>query len=587
MIHSAVTDDGLVEDGEKGGYIAGTVGTRDMTPEAFVEAMITRGQLEKADRPRITLARRQAKLSLTEAIIELGLMPERTIAEHLATYTECSLAVPADYPESSVLDNVSREYLQRQHVLPIALDDTTLTLALADPFDTIAIQSFRLITKRTVRIMVAVVSELDAAYQRLYGSQTDNTDIETRVDELSDTDTQRLKDLASEAPVVRLVDQLIAQAVAAKASDIHIEIYEHALRVRLRLDGILTAIDPPPFVHAAALVSRIKILARLDIAERRLPQDGRIRHPVRGKMVDFRVSIVPSHYGERIVLRILDKSGAPQELQGIGFSAPVLATLKGVLARPHGMLLVTGATGSGKTTTLYAALRGLPTAARNVLTIEDPIEYLLPGVSQVQVKPEIGLDFSGILRAFLRQDPDIIMVGEIRDRETAELAIHAALTGHLVLSTLHTNSAIGAYIRLIDMGVPDFLVTSAVEGIIAQRLVRRLCSDCAVPAPLPPEMQELLRRLRVTPPSQDVHKAVGCPLCNGTGYAGRLALAEILQADDEVRRLILGKSTPQEMERRLVETGRFRPLLVDGLEKVLAGITSWQEIQMSLAGAGP
>jgi general secretion pathway protein E len=546
-------------------------------------------QIQAQDRQRIDLFLKQSDYGLCRAMIELGIIQERALAESLSAALDLPIATVDQYPDSIVLGRgISVEFLKRHGAMPLALEGEAVQLAVTDPFDGSVVKSFRLLTGKPVSLSIAIPSDLDAALERLTQAAGNNDRDRQGPDQsiLTDSDTQRLKDLASEAPIIRLVDLLIARAVEVNASDIHIETYEHRLRIRYRLDGMLQDVEAPPIGMAAPICSRLKILSRLDIAERRLPQDGRFKHPVRGKMVDFRVSIVPTLHGEKIVLRILDRSTAPISLPTIGFSARTLTALEMVLARPHGMFLATGPTGSGKTTTLYAGLRSLPATTRNIMTIEDPVEYQLDGINQIQVRPQIGLDFATILRSVLRQDPDIIMVGEIRDTATAELAVHAALTGHLVLSTLHTNSAVGAFARLVDMGVADFLVASAVEGVMAQRLVRRLCQTCREPQILPASLMEKSILGELDCSSQSViYRAKGCPACNGTGYRGRLAVSEILIPDEEFRRRMLARSSMKELQ-TFVTGEKFRSLWQDGIAKVLEGETSLEEIGSQLATTG-
>jgi general secretion pathway protein E len=368
---------------------------------------------------------------------------------------------------------------------------------------------------------------------------------------------------------------MIARAVEARASDIHIEPFEQRLRVRYRIDGILQEVDPPPTHLRPAVLSRIKIMARLNIAERRLPQDGRIRLAVRGKDIDLRVATIPTMHGEAVVLRVLDRTSVTLDFDALGFAGEGLAAYRAALNRPNGILLVTGPTGSGKTTTLYTSLLELNTPDKKILTVEDPIEYQLDGVNQVQIKPQIGLSFAHVLRSMLRHDPDIIMVGEIRDLETAQIAIQAALTGHLVLSTLHTNNAASTLTRLLDMGVEDYLMTSTVNGIVAQRLVRQLCTHCRQPfAPLP----ELLRQLGLER-AEDVTfwRPQGCQKCNGTGYFGRISVNEVLVITDAVRRQILEHAEATALQRTAIETG-MRPMFQDGIAKVRAGVTTVEEV---------
>ena len=454
-------------------------------------------------------------------------------------------------------------------------------LALADPLDRFTADAIAAATGLKVRIEVAVPIELEAALDRLCPAEDTAAkgDAETGADPLEE-DTERLKDLASEAPVIRLVNQIIARAVETQASDIHIEPFEDALRVRYRYDGVLHEVESQPPRLAAAITSRIKIMARLDIAERRLPQDGRIRLAVRGQEVDFRISTVASMYGETVVLRVLDRSTVVFDYARLGLAEPVVARLSQALQLPNGIVLVTGPTGSGKTTTLYTGLLSLNSVTRKVVTIEDPIEYQLRGITQIQVKPQIGLTFASLLRSILRQDPDVIMVGEIRDIETAEIAVQAALTGHLVLSTLHTNSAAASITRLRDMGLEDYLITAVLRGVLAQRLLRRLCPDCRRPAAASPELNQRFGLDDTHGPPVLWH-AVGCPHCRGTGYRGRQAIAEFLEPNDETARLVFARADHAAVERAAVAAG-MTTMFQAGLEAALAGTTTIEEVVRSI-----
>ncbi|HEY5237218.1 MAG TPA: GspE/PulE family protein, partial [Rhizomicrobium sp.] len=393
--------------------------------------------------------------------------------------------------------------------------------------------------------------------------------------EADEADLERLKDLASDAPIVRAVNGLIARAVEAQASDIHIEPAEDSIKIRFRIDGALRDEQPLPGHFKSAFISRIKVMSGLNIAERRLPQDGRLRLAVRGQEIDFRVATSPTIHGESVVLRILDRSNLALEFDTLGFDEALLTQYRRVLAQPHGILLVTGPTGSGKTTTLYASLAVLNSSDRKILTIEDPIEYRMPGINQTQVKPQIGLTFAAALRSFLRQDPDVMMVGEIRDLETAQVAIQSALTGHMILSTLHTNSAAGAITRLLDMGVEPFLITSTLNAVMAQRLVRRLCPNCRTPMDLLPEAATSLGVALDKPVT--VYRAHGCEACRNTGFRGRIALFELLTMDDEISRLILARSEAREIHRVAV-TASMRTMAQDGLAKAREGLTTVEEV---------
>ncbi|MBP8282707.1 MAG: Flp pilus assembly complex ATPase component TadA, partial [Chromatiaceae bacterium] len=385
------------------------------------------------------------------------------------------------------------------------------------------------------------------------------------------------KDLASEAPVIRLVNQLIQKAVESRASDIHIEPFSDELKVRYRVDGILHEVPSPPVRSTAAIISRVKIMSKLNIAERRLPQDGRIPLRIQGKELDLRVSTVPTMFGESVVMRLLDKESVRFDLDALGFDGGPRARLDMIMEIPYGILLVTGPTGSGKSTTLYTVLSRLNTQERKIITVEDPVEYQIPGINQIQVKPAIGMTFSGALRSIVRQDPDIIMVGEMRDLETARIAVQSALTGHLVLSTLHTNDAASGVTRLLDMGVEEYLLTSTINGILAQRLVRRLCPFCRESyEPLP----EVAAKVRNSLPDVDavqLYRATGCERCNNTGYRGRLVITEVLRMTDAIRRAVLEHATATVILRLAIEEG-MATMYQDGLRKCLDGRTTLEEV---------
>ncbi len=465
-------------------------------------------------------------------------------------------------------DSLSPRFLRSARILPLAEEAGVLTLAMADPADRAAAEAVALATGLRVQPVAVPVSELDSALDRLFGT-------EERAGGLGDLmaaaaadhqpDTENLRDLASEAPVVRLVNRLIAEAVERRASDIHVQPFEQELRVRYRIDGQLIEREPVPRAAAAAIVSRLKLMAGLDIAERRLPQDGRIKLPVRGRDIDFRVATAPSMHGESVVLRILDRSGVTLDFAALGLAPEPREALLRQLDRPNGIVLVTGPTGSGKTTTLYTALERLNRPNRKLVTVEDPVEYQIHGINQIQVKSEIGLDFAGVLRSTLRHDPDVVMIGEIRDLDTARIAVQASLTGHLVLSTLHTNGAAATIARLVDLGISDYLIASTLNAVVAQRLVRVLCPDCREPHVLPAPLAAELG-LEGQPP---VFRPKGCPACLGTGYRGRVALFEVLEIDEPSRDRMLARQPVPKAARSLFD---------DGLDKVLAGVTSLEEV---------
>ncbi len=541
----------------------------------------------KLDGPGLERAVRLAGSSgerLGSLLPKLGLVSERDLAEALSRLLDLPLVGPSEFPETPLLEEkLSPRFLRESRVLPVSEGDDGLVLAMADPLDDYVLDALRLTSGRDLLVCVGEPSELEAAIERLYGDgQAGAGQVVEEVGEVSgdglDLDVEHLKDLASEAPVIRLVNQLIHRAVEARASDIHIEPFENRVRVRYRVDGVLMEMDPPPARFRAAIVSRVKIMARLNIAERRLPQDGRIKLAIRGVPIDLRVSSIPTMHGEGVVLRILDRQGVELDFAKLGITGRNLETYRRVLERPHGVFLVTGPTGSGKTTTLYASLVTLNKASQKLLTVEDPIEYQLEGVNQIQVQPNIGLSFAHVLRSILRQDPDIIMIGEIRDVETAEIAVQAALTGHLVLSTLHTNDAAGTITRLLDMGVEDYLVTSTLNGIAAQRLVRCLCHGCRRQEPALPELvaQLGLERFASGGPVELWH-AVGCERCNGTGYRGRTGVVELLVVDDAIRRLILRRAEAKELQRAALEGGMVS-MYEDAMRKALDGVTTVEEV---------
>jgi general secretion pathway protein E len=525
---------------------------------------------------------------LDAALLQLGLVSERSLAEAYAALLDLPIAGAERYPLDQPLfaGQLSARFLRQARALPVALENDTLVLALVDPLDSFTSAAIAAATGYPVRTEVAVPIELDAALNRLYPDGPAVSDAEEvgGGEAALENDTERLKDLASEAPVIRLVNGLITRAVETHASDIHIEPFEDRLRVRYRYDGMLQEADSPPHRLAAAITSRIKIMARLDIAERRLPQDGRIKLAVRGQEVDLRVSTIPSLHGETVVLRVLDRTAVVFDYARLGLSPAVIRSFGAALELPNGIVLVTGPTGSGKTTTLYTGLLSLNAISRKIVTAEDPIEYQLRGINQIQVQPQIGLNFANLLRSILRQDPNVIMVGEIRDPETAQIAVQAALTGHLVLSTLHTNSAAAAVTRLRDMGVEDYLLTAVLRGVLAQRLVRRLCTVCRRATPASPA---LVRRFALDQRrGEDGREAtfyhpVGCPACRGTGYRGRAAIAEFLQPNPEIERLIFAHADHVSIERAAVASG-METMFDAGLTAALAGETSIEEVVRSV-----
>ena len=551
----------------------------------IVEALLRSGRLKDGDLARARPLHREAGGSLLQLLVRLGLVSERDHAQTSADVLGLPLlearAVPEVAPES-LLDALplSLRFLKQFHVCPLALRDGVMELWLSDPQDPYAADAVQLAMGVPVRLQVGLRSEIDDLIERWYGQGRSamGAIVETADGEGAVVDDiEHLRDLASEAPVIRLVNLVIQRAFALRASDIHIEPFENRLKVRYRVDGVLIEGESPPANLTAAVISRIKIMARLNIAERRLPQDGRIMLRVQGKELDLRVSTVPTAHGESVVMRLLDRDTVVFDFHRLGFTDAFLPQFRKVLEQPHGILLVTGPTGSGKTTTLYTALSQLNTADVKIITVEDPIEYQIEGINQIQAKPQIGLDFAHALRSIVRQDPDIIMIGEMRDLETARIAIQSALTGHLVLSTLHTNNAAGGITRLLDMGVEDYLLTSTINGILAQRLVRRLEPQHALRYLASPEEIDKfgLRRLQ---PEGDIYLYRAQPSAIApTGYLGRTTIMEFLVMNDELRRAVMRRAGMGEVE-QIARAAGMRTMYEDGLAKALMGHTTLEEV---------
>ena len=547
--------------------------------------MIERGKLDSVALERAMRLREVEKReSIGAILIRAGMVAERDVVEAMSTCLNLPIVDMAEYPELPVLEErVTVKFIKEAKALPLHEDHEHLVLAMVDPLDDYVLNAFRLVTHRKITARLAVPSELEAAFERLYGTGKSSMDqivgeVETREDESGAEDLQHLKELASEAPIIRLVSLIISHALEARASDIHIEPFENRLIVRYRVDGVMHEVESPPRRFSAAVISRIKIMASLDIAERRLPQDGRIKLRIQGKEIDLRVSTVPIMHGESVVMRILDKSGTALNFVTLGFDPNVLARFLDVLMQPHGIVLVTGPTGSGKTTTLYTALDRLNNPDLKILTVEDPVEYQMEGINQIQVKPQIGLTFANALRSIVRQDPDVIMIGEIRDLETAQIAVQAALTGHMVLSTLHTNDAASTVNRLLDMGVDDYLLTSTVNGILAQRLVRTLCIHCRQAHSALPEVVEEMQLKRYSQSDLIIlFRPVGCDQCGGTGYTGRISIVELLVMSDAIRSMIMRHVTAGEIRQQAIAEG-MQTMYENGLSKTVTGVTTIEEV---------
>ncbi len=542
---------------------------------------LTEAQLEQA-----LVAHREKGIKLGEALVQLKFLRSEDILKALSI----QLGLPyenrinTDEIPSDILSSLPINYAKKNEVLPLRKDGSTIIVAVADPSNFYVLDDLRTVYNCEIRPVIAssyeIVNAINTVYNRASGagdeaiSELDesageiNTDFNEPVDLLDATD---------EAPIIRLVNALMFRSVKQKASDIHVEPFEKELVIRFRVDGVLYDIMSPPKRAQNSIISRIKIMAGLNIAEKRLPQDGRIRIKIAGKDIDIRVSTIPTAFGESVVMRLLDKSAVLLDLNSLGLQGKQLDWMNELIGKSHGIILVTGPTGSGKTTTLYAALSKINTKDIKIITIEDPVEYQIAGINQVQVNPKIELTFAAGLRAFLRQDPDVIMVGEIRDRETAEIAVQAALTGHLVISTLHTNDAPATVTRLIDMGIEPFLVSSSIIGIVAQRLIRTVCHDCA--KKYTPTAEELTK-IGLTPEDlkgRQLYKAVGCPNCLETGYSGRRAIYEFMLMNDVIRAEIM-KGSDASTIKKVASAEGMTTLMGDAANKVMQGMTTVEEV---------
>lgn len=539
------------------------------------------GKLSNTDFARARRLAEESGDEILRMLVRLGLVSERDMAQAFSEVMGIPLAGPADYPDSPVApDTFSLRFLKDAKVLPLRENAAELAVAVADPSNSFVLDAVAMAAEKPVISAAGLPTEIEAALELLYETEDEGADEDdlASLGDVSEDDIEHLKDLASEAPVIRLVNQIIQRAVESRASDIHIEPFEDELKVRYRIDGILKEVDSPPPRSTAAVISRIKIMSKLNIAERRLPQDGRIPLRVQGKELDLRVSTVPTMFGESVVMRLLDKESVRFDFGALGFDGSPRERLGDILERPYGIFLVTGPTGSGKSTTLYTAMSRLNTQERKIITVEDPVEYQLPGINQIQVKPQIGMTFAGALRSIVRQDPDIIMVGEMRDLETARIAVQSALTGHVVLSTLHTNDAASGVTRLLDMGVEEYLLTSTINGILAQRLVRRLCPLCRERYEPLPELA--LKFLRLHSPDDGeifLYRPKGCGQCNETGYLGRMVITEVLLMSDGIRQAVLSHATATEIQRQAIAEGMLT-MYDDGLRKAMDGRTTIEEV---------
>jgi general secretion pathway protein E len=523
-----------------------------------------RGLVSEEDLKNALTLQQERKDKLGRILIDLGYVAERDVLSVLSA----QLQVPVfsgEYPAVPVEPSkLPYRFLRAFHVIPVHLESDVLSLVMADPLDAETQSAIRLRTGFELSVYFGLESEIHRQLEKLYGD---------------DDNIEHLRDLASEVPVIRMVNLIISRAVESRASDIHIEPFERELRLRYRVDGVLHSIDPPPNQLRAAIISRIKLMAKLNIAERRLPQDGRIKLKALGREIDLRVSTLPTMYGESVVMRILDQSNSALiDLRRLGFPEDLYAKVCQMTSKPHGIFLVTGPTGSGKTTTLYSALKRINIVDRKIITIEDPVEYQMDGINQIQVNPQIGLTFGTGLRHIVRQDPDVIMIGEIRDLETAEIAIRSALTGHLVFSTLHTNDAPSAITRLVDMGIEDYLLASSLVGVLAQRLVRVICKECTQPDITPvTALRELGFPVDDTCESLELQRGRGCASCGSSGYESRLGIFELLDVDEGLRELMVTKSDSNVLKAQAIRSG-MRTLKEDAWTKVLAGVTTVDEV---------
>jgi general secretion pathway protein E len=546
------------------------------------ELLVEQTKMTTRDLERTLVAQAEMGGMFGQVLVKLGLVSELDVAQALSTQLEIPLLSTADYPEEAIqVPGFSLEFLVSNSVVPVSMTDGHASFAAVVPQDAFLIKALELALDKPASLSLGIESDILNALQKFHDEDEEELDEDQEFGSYAGDEEfiEHLKDLASEAPIIRLVNQIINRALEMKASDIHIEPFDDGLHLRYRVDGVIQEVsDQPQASHAPAIASRIKLLANLNIAEQRLPQDGRIMTRVMGHELDLRVSTIPTVHGESIVMRVLDRESIQLSLTSMGFSEDTLQGYQALLKRPHGVLLLTGPTGSGKTTTLYASLASMDAESLKIITVEDPVEYQLQGVNQIQVKPEIELDFARALRSILRQDPDIIMIGEMRDTETAQTAVQSALTGHLVLSTLHTNTAAGAITRLEDMGIERFLITSSVNGVLAQRLVRTLCQHCRVPLELSP--QEIAANgLEPFLPAgvSTINGPGGCEECQGSGYSGRTSIHELFVMDRQMHKAILDGADATVLHAAARENG-MSTLFEDGLKKVASGVTSMEEI---------
>ena len=547
---------------------------RDIALEA---GLVTPAQAEEVWESTATTGKSFADSLVDAGFAERGAILQ-AIADHLGS--PYYAVVPVD-PGEALVKLLKPAQAHKYVVLPVADEAGKLTLLAKDPFNSSVINELSFILQREIELGVADPAQVEAGVVRVYGEATSSS-MEDLLGEFGEVDAAAVTDedvtkQASQAPIIRFVDLVLQEGVKAKASDIHFEPFEHEFRIRLRIDGSLYEMAPPPKNLASAVIARVKVLSSLNIAERRVPQDGRIKTTISGRQIDLRVSTLPTQFGESVVLRILDKSVVNLSLEALSMQDDIKEGIRGMVGRPNGIFIVTGPTGSGKTTTLYSALKEVNTEDVKILTAEDPVEYEVEGIMQVPINHQVGLTFAAALRSFLRQDPDTIMVGEIRDIETAQIAVQASLTGHVVLSTLHTNDAPGAVTRLIDMGLEPFLISASLEGVLAQRLLRRICKTCRTPYEPDKDVVNMLDVDALEIANKKFYYGNGCPDCNRSGYKGRQGLFELMTINDQLRALITQKAPTLVLKQKAVESG-MRPLREDGLRCIFDGHTSIEEV---------
>ena len=546
------------------------------------EFLVEAGKISLRDVERALVAQNEMGGMFGQVLVKLGLVSEVDVSRALSELLDVTLLAAADYPEEALtVPGLSLDFMLSNSVVPVVVEKKTATFAAAVPQSDFIQKALGLALDHPVTLCLGLETDILTALQKHTVVEEQEDADDESLDSFADDQEfiEHLKDLASEAPIIRLVNQIIHRALDLGASDIHIEPFEDGLHLRYRVDGVIQeAADAPQASHAPAIASRIKLLANLNIAEQRLPQDGRIMTRVKGHELDLRVSTIPTVHGESIVMRVLDRQSIRLSLSDMGFDDETLGRYQELLSRPHGVLLLTGPTGSGKTTTLYASLSSMDAEALKIITVEDPVEYQLGGINQIQVKPQIDLDFALALRSILRQDPDIIMIGEMRDGETAQIGVQSALTGHLVLSTLHTNTAAAAITRLEDMGIERYLITSSVNGVLAQRLVRKLCEHCREPfKPSEETLAEHGLQRFMQSADDPIYRAVGCESCKNTGYRGRTGIHELFVLDSAMHQAILGGADATTLHAAARRNGMYT-LFEDGLRKVAAGVTSMEEV---------